>query len=140
MDQKVKKAIYNAVENEPFAKAMKIRLLELELGFSTVEMIYDPDTMNNIYARAHGGALFALIDEAFETAGQTKGTIAVALNVNITYVHSPQPGARLRAEANRISETKRTESYDIKITDQDGNLITTCKALAYQTGKPIPFL
>ncbi len=140
MDQKVKKAIYRAVENEPFAKAMKISLVELELGFSAVEMIYDPASMNNIYARAHGGALFALIDEAFETAGQTDGSIAVALNVNVTYVSSPEPGVKLRAEAKRVSQTKKTSSYDIRVSGESGDLIATFSALAYRTGKPIPFL
>ena len=140
MDQNVKNAIYEAVEKEPFAKAMKIQLVELELGCSAVEMTYDPDHMNNIYDRAHGGALYALIDEAFETAGQTDGTIAVALNVNVTYVASPQPGVKLRAEARQNSQTKKTASYDIKVNDQNGNLIATCSALAYRTGKPIPFL
>jgi len=140
MDQKVRNAIYNAVEKEPFAKTMKMKLVELELGYSAIEMIYDPDNMNNIYDRAHGGALFALIDEAFETAGQTDGTIAVALNVNVTYVSSPEPGVKLRAEAKQNSQTKKTASYDIKVTDQNGNLIAICSALAYRTGKPIPFL
>ena len=140
MDQKVRHAIYDAVEKEPFAKAMKIQLVELKLGYSAVEMIYDPANMNNIYERAHGGALFALIDEAFETAGQTDGTIAVALNVNVTYVSSPEAGVKLRAEARQNSQTKKTASYDIKVTDQKGNTIATCSALAYRTGKPIPFL
>jgi acyl-CoA thioesterase len=140
MDEKVREAIKNAVKRETFAQALNMTLIELEDGHSVVEMIYTPENMNNIYDRAHGGALFGLIDEAFETAGQTKGTIAVALNVNITYVTSPKPGSRLRAEANRVSETQKTASFDIKITDQDGNIITTCQALAYQTGKPIPFL
>ena len=140
MDQKVKNAIYDAVEKEPFANAMKIKLVELELGYSAVEMIYDPVNMSNIYDRAHGGALFALIDEAFETAGQTDGTIAVALNVNVTYVSSPESGVKLRAEARRNSQTKKTASYDIKVSDQNGNLIATCSALAYRTGKIIPFL
>jgi acyl-CoA thioesterase len=103
-------------------------------------MIYEPDKMNNIYARAHGGAIYALIDEAFETAGQTDGTIAVALNVNVTYVSSPQPGRRLQAVARRISQTKKTAGYDIKVSDQNGQIIATCQALAYRTGKPIPFL
>jgi len=140
MDQTVKKAIYDAVEKEPFAKAMKIKLVELELGYSAVEMMYDPDHMNNIYDRAHGGALFALIDEAFETAGQTDGTIAVALNVNVTYVSSPEPGVKLRAEAKQNSQTKKTAGYDIKVSDQNGTLIATCSALAYRTGKLISFL
>jgi acyl-CoA thioesterase len=108
MDQNVRNAIYSAVKKEPFAKGMKIELVELELGYSAVEMIYDPTQLNNIYERAHGGALYALIDEAFETAGQTDGTIAVALNVNVTYVSSPEPGVRLRAEAKNISQTKKT--------------------------------
>jgi acyl-CoA thioesterase len=140
MDQKVSNAIYEAVKKEPFAKGMKINLVELELGYSAVEMIYDPDNMNNIYDRAHGGALYALIDEAFETAGQTDGTIAVALNVNVTYVSSPEPGVKLRAEAKRISQTKKTASYDIRVADEKDNLIATCSALAYRTGKAIPFL
>ena len=140
MDQKVKNAIYGAVEDEPFAKAMRISLVELELGYSVVEMDYDPEKMNNIYARAHGGAVFALIDEAFETAGQTDGTIAVALNVNVTYVSSPEPGVRLRAEAKRVSQTKKTASYDIRVSAKGGSLIATCSALAFRTGKPIPFL
>lgn len=140
MDQNVRNAIYSAVKEEPFAKAMEIKLVELELGYSAVEMIYDPTHMSNIYERAHGGALFALIDEAFETASQTDGTIAVALNVNVTYVSSPEPGVRLRAEAKNVSQTKKTAGYDIRVTDEKNSLIATCSALAYRTGKPIPFL
>jgi acyl-CoA thioesterase len=140
MDQAVRDAIYGAVEKEPFARALKMKLVELELGYSAVEMTYDPSTMNNIYDRAHGGAIFGLIDEAFEAAGQTEGTVAVALNVSVTYVSSPKAGQRLRAEAREVSRTKKTAGFDIKVADKDGNLIATCQALAYRTGKPIPFL
>jgi acyl-CoA thioesterase len=140
MEQKVKKAIEQAVKNEPFAQALNLELVELETGHSVVHMIYEPEKMNNIYDRAHGGALYALIDEAFETAGQTDGTVAVALNVNVTYVSSPKPGLQLRAEANRVSQTRKTASYDIKVTDQNGELIALCQALAFDTAKPIPFL
>lgn len=140
MDPAVKAAIYRAVENEPFAQALKMELLELSDGCSLVEMPYDPGTMNNIYQRAHGGAVFALIDEAFETAGQTDGTIAVALNVNVTYVSSPEPGARLRARARQVSQTRKTAGYEIRITTAGDRLVATCQALAYRTGKPIPFL
>ena len=140
MDEAVKKAITLAVKKEPFAQALKMELVELEDGYSVVRMVYNPDKMDNIYSRAHGGAVFGLIDEAFETAGQTGGTIAVALNVNITYIASPQPGVVLEAQARRVSQTKKTAVYEIKVTDQDNSLIATCQALAYRTGKPIPFL
>ena len=137
MDEKVREAIKNAIKRETFAQALNMKLIELDDCHSVVEMIYDPGNMNNMLDRAHGGALFGLMDEAFEMACHTKGTIAVALNMNITFVTSPQPGSRLRAEANQVSKTKKTASFDIKITDQDGNIITTCQALAYQTGKSI---
>ena len=140
MDQKVREAIFEAVKKEPFARALQMELMELADGYSVGQMIYEPEKMDNIYARAHGGAIYALIDEAFETAGQTDGTIAVALNVNVTYVSSPEPGLRLQAEARRVSQTRKTASYDIKVTDQNGQITALCQALAFRTGKPIPFL
>ncbi|MEW6672078.1 MAG: PaaI family thioesterase [Thermodesulfobacteriota bacterium] len=140
MDPAIKTAIFQALESEPFSLLMKMKLVKLESGYSAVEMVYQPEKMDNIYSRAHGGAIYGLIDEAFETAGQTEGTVAVAMNVNVTYVSSPEPGTRLRAEARRISQTKRTACYDIRVTDPDNRIIATCQALAYRTGKPIPFL
>ena len=140
MDPRVKAAIETAVVQEPFARSMGIELRNLEDGYSLVEMVYDPSRQNNIYGRAHGGAVFGLIDEAFETAGQTDGTVAVAMNVNVTYIVSPEPGDRLHAEARRVAQTKKTANYDIKVTDSSGRLIAVCQALAYRTGKPIPFL
>lgn len=140
MDPKVKAAIETAVQQEPFAKSVGIKLLELNDGYSLVEMFYNPACHNNIYDRAHGGALFGLIDEAFETASQTEGSVAVAMNVNVTYICSPETGARLWAEARRIAQTKRTATYDIRVTDAGNQLIAVCQALAYRTGKPIPFL
>ena len=140
MDQAVKECILKAVKKEPYALALNMELVELGKGYSAVEMTYDPETMSNIYGRAHGGAIYALIDEAFETAGQTDGTIAVALNINVTYVSSPEASTRLRAEAQKVSQTKKTAVYDIKVEDADGRLIAICQALAFCTGKPIPFL
>ena len=140
MDPKVKAAIMAAVKREPFAQTFRMDLLELDDGHSVVEMIYRPEIADNLYARAHGGAIYGLIDEAFETSSQTDGTICVAMNVNVTYVASPAKNARLRAESNQISQTKKTAGYDIRITDEAGTLIATCQALAYRTGKPIPFL
>ncbi len=140
MDQTVKTAIFNAVDKEPFARALNLKLVELDIGYSVVEMTYDPETMSNMFARAHGGAIFTLIDEAFETVCQTDGIVTVALNVSVTYLSSPEKRTRLRAEAVEINRTKRTANYDIKVKDPAGQLVATCQALAYRTGKTLPFL
>ena len=140
MNAELKEAIFRRVKLEPFAQTLKMELVELDEGFSAVEMSYDAAVMDNMFSRAHGGDIFALIDEAFETVCQTVGTATVALNVSVNYVASPERGARLRAEAREVSGTKRTASYDIKVKDQEGTLIASCQALAYRTGKPLPFL
>ncbi len=140
MDDSIRQAIFRGVEQEPLARTMGMELVELAEGFSAVEMTYVPETMDNLFRRAHGGAIFSLIDEAFETVCQTCGGVTVALNVNVTYVASPESGARLRAEAREISSTKRTANYDIRVSDREGRLIATCQALAFRTGKPLPFL
>ena len=140
MDRKIREAILQGVKREPFARTMNIELVELEEGFSAVEMTYEPETMDNLFSRAHGGAIFSLIDEAFETVCQTCGAVTVALNVSVTYVASPKDRARLRAEAREISSTKQTASYDIRVSDQEGRLIAFCQALAFRTGKPLPFV
>ncbi len=140
MDPKVKEAIHLAVRQEALANTLGMRLVELEEGRSVVEMTCRAEVMNNIFGRVHGGAIFALIDEAFETVCQADGTISVGLNVNVSYVSSPDAEAILQAEARLVSKSKRTATYDIKVSDRKGQLIATCHALAYRTGTPLPFL
>lgn len=139
MDEKIKKAIYHQVEKEPFAQKFGLQLVALDEGYSRVEMVFTPD-MQNIFGMAHGGALFALIDEAFETASNSHGTIAVALNMNITYISSPPLGSKLIAEAKEFNRTNKTANYDIKIYDERNQLIASCQALVYRKGTPLPFL
>ena len=139
MDEKIRKAIMKQVEREPFGQKFGIKLVALDDGYSKVEMNFTPD-MVNIFGIAHGGALFAVIDEAFETASNSHGTMAVALNMNVTYISSPSPGSKLIAEAREFSQTPRTASYDIKVFDERNTLIASCQALVYRKGQRLPFL
>jgi acyl-CoA thioesterase len=96
--------------------------------------------IENIFGAVHGGALFALVDEAFQLACNTHGILSVALNVSITYVAAPSSGALLEARAEEIHKTNRTASYYCDIREADGGkLICTAQALAYRTGKEIDF-
>ena len=139
MDSNVREAIFRQVEREPFARKFGLRLVDLDAGYSKVEMDFTPD-MENLFGMAHGGALFALIDEAFETASNSHGTMAVALNMNVTYISSPSPEVRLVAEAKELNRTDKTAVYDIRVSDDKDNLIASCQALVYRMGKPLPFL
>jgi len=138
MDKKVREAIFRQVAKEPFAEKFGLRLTALDDGYSRVEMRFTKD-MENLFGQAHGGALFALIDEAFETASNSHGTMAVALNMNISYLSSPTEEATLAAEAWELNRTNKTALYEIRVTENT-RLIASCQALVYRLGKPLPFL
>jgi acyl-CoA thioesterase len=104
-----------------------------------VAMSFTED-MENMFGMAHGGALFALIDESFEVASNSHGTMTVALNMNITYIATPAKRSSLTAEAKEFNRTKKTASYDIRVTDSQNNLIAVCQALVYRKDKKLPFL
>lgn len=139
MDEKTKEAFFRQVQQEPFAKKFGLRLIDIADGFSRVEMEFTPD-MENLFGLAHGGALFALIDEAFETASNSHGTLALALNMNITYLSPPSPGSRLIAEAREIHQTQKTSLCEIRVFDEQNRPIANCQALAYRKGTPLLFL
>lgn len=140
MKAEIREAIFRAAQEEPLVVTLGMKLVELGDGFSVVEMRCRAEMMDNLFGRTHGGAIYSLIDEAFETAAQSDGTVCVALNVNVSYVVSPEPGSMLRAEAKRISQTRKTAGYEIRVTDTAGVLIANCQTTAYRTGKQLPFL
>jgi len=89
-----------------------LKLIDVQEGYAKVAMRFSED-LENMFGMAHGGAIFSLIDAAFEIASNSHGTMAVALNMNINYLASPEKGAMLTAEAREINRHKKTAAYDI---------------------------
>ena len=139
IDDDVRRAIQDRVAQEPFARKLGLRLVDLDAGYARVEMDVASD-MANIFDMFHGGAIFSLMDEAFQVACNSHGTVAVALNVSISYLSAPEMGSRLIAEAREIHKTAKTAHYAIQVTDDRGKLVASCQALAYRKGTPLPFL
>jgi len=139
MNETVKNAIFKKFTAEPFAGKLGLKLVEMNDGYARVDMVFTAD-MENMFGMAHGGAIFSLMDAAFEVASNSHGTMAVALSMNINYLASPAAGATLTAQAKEINRTKRTAAYEIRATDDSGNLLASCQSLVYRMDKPLPFL
>ena len=139
MNDSLRRSMLAHAAAEPFARKMNLTVTTLETGRAVVEM---PCTANtaNLFDMTHGGAIFSLMDEAFQLACNSHGSVALALNVSVTYHAPPEKGATLRAEAKEQHRSRRTGSYLISVTDAGGRAIATCQALAYRTDKPLPFL
>ena len=136
---KIFDAIIKRVREEPYAKKLGMELIELDAGYSKVKMTFKED-MENIFGMVHGGAIFSLIDEAFETAANTHGTVAVALSMNITYIKPVSAGDVLYAEAKEMSLSGRIGTYVINVENERGDLIALCQALVYRKKHELPFL
>jgi len=139
MNENVFSAIFRKVAKESYAQKLGIRLVELGPGHSIVEMSPQEDT-ENIFGMTHGGAIFSLLDEAFETSCNSHGRVAVALNVTVSYHHPPDRKSTLRAESTEVHCSQKTATYEIKVTDEKNNLIASCLALAYRKKEKLPFL
>ena len=139
MDNKVFDAIFKKVENEPYANKLGMKLLKLDYGYSLVEMHFTEDVAN-IFGMPHGGAIFSLVDEAFETASNSHGTVALALNMNISYLKSPSLGDILYAEAREINKSNRMSNCNIEVRNNRNELIAVCQTIAYRKKDMLPFV
>ena len=138
-ETKVLERLSGEISREPFGRIFDFRLKDLKPGYALVEMDVT-ERLQNSLGMVHGGAIFSLMDQAFEAASNSHGTVAVALNMNISYFRPPKFGGILRAEASEINLTRRTGTYAIEVRDEEGTLIANCQAMVYRKDNPLPFL
>lgn len=133
------KAIGDNFRDEPYAKLFGIRLVELGYGFAQVKMEISKD-MANLFGGAHGGAVFSLMDAAFELAANSYGTVAVALSMSINYIGPAMVGKAFTAQAREVSRSSRISTYELTVRSEEGVLIASCQAMAYRKKDKLPFL
>ncbi|MBN2060250.1 MAG: hotdog fold thioesterase [Deltaproteobacteria bacterium] len=138
MDKTIE-SLKNRIKKESYAQKIGMRLVELKEGYAIIEMETRED-MENIFGMTHGGAIFSLIDEAFQLSCNSYGTVALALNVNVTYHRSPDRMSKLRAISEEVHRSGKTATYTIRVTDERENIIASCMALAYRKSEKLPFL
>lgn len=132
-------ALIEASRREPYAKKLGLEVLLVEPGRCKVQMRVEPD-MVNVFGITHGGAVFSLMDEAFQLACNAHGTTAYALNLSVTYVKASSPGDLLTADVREIASTPRTATYETRVSAESGELIAVGQALAYKKREPLPFV
>jgi acyl-CoA thioesterase len=118
---------------EGYAHFLGMELEELQEGYARVRMRVEP-RFHNIFSTLHGGALFSLLDEAFELACNSHVEDAVAMSVTVHYI-KPLLEGWVKAEAKEIALTARTGIYDIEARDEEGNLVALARAICYRKRK-----
>lgn len=124
---------------EPYSQIFGMEIAELEPGHARVQM-QTTDRMNNLFSSTHGGAIYSLLDAAFELTVNSHGTVAVALQVNVNYLSAAVPGEKLTAEGREVNRSRKISACEIRVTGEDGRLVATSQTLAFRKKDPLPFL
>lgn len=125
-------------KNDLFAKGVGVELLEVKEGYSKACLKITEEHLN-AGGRTQGGAIFTLADLALAAAANSHGTLAFSLSSNITFLRSSGPGDTLYAEARERYVGRTTGYYQIDITNQEGQLITTFESSVFRKGDKLPF-
>jgi acyl-CoA thioesterase len=111
----------------PFAHLLGMEIIEARPGWAKVVM--DATGKENVLGVAHGGAIFALADQAFAAAANRGDVLQVAVSVHIHYL-APAKG-RLEAVARLIGETD-TYSHLLVEVKSGERLVATFEGVAYK--------
>lgn len=121
--------------NDHFARHCGCELLEVTPGEATARMVIQPFHMNGANT-VHGGALFTLADFVFAVAVNSRGQLALAINVSMTFINAAF-GGTLVARAREISCNRRLGVYQVDINDEQGQLIAQFQGTAYRKSEPL---
>jgi uncharacterized protein (TIGR00369 family) len=124
-------------KNDSFAQSFGIILDELTEDTVKMHMVLKPE-MNNFHGRPHGAAIYGLADAAFSVIGNNQNNISVALDCNIYYHASPEPGKNLYVIGKRINQTRKIGTYKFNLyTEENGYKVKVATMMSnlYRTGK-----
>ena len=118
------------VENDRFARHLGVDMLEYGNGRAKASMVIRDHHLNSA-GTVHGGAIFALADAVFSAASNSHGTLAMAINVSISYFKAVSSGT-LTASAEEVSLNPRLATYLIPVFDEQGSRIALFQGTVYR--------
>lgn len=122
-------------DDDRFARHCGIELVSVEPGHATAKMTIKPEHLNG-YDIVQGGAVFTLADLAFAAASNSHGTIAVAINVSITFIKATKTGT-LYAEAREVAKNPKLGTYLVDVRDDQGDMVAQFQGLVYRKSERI---
>nr|WP_320160707.1 hotdog fold thioesterase [uncultured Methanoregula sp.] len=121
-----------AFNESEFAKLLGMTVTSARDGFA--EVVMDCTGKKNPHGVAHGGAIFALADQAFGIAANCGGKDRVAVSVHIHYI-APASGA-LVARAMLAADNGKYSTYRVVVHEGE-RLIAEFEGVSLQVSPPV---
>jgi len=123
-------------DRDRYAVHNGIRVVEVSPGKAVTRMKVEEQHLNGV-GTVQGGAVFTLADLAFAAAVNSHGTVAVAINVSITFIKAAAAGT-LYAHAVETTKNPKLATCDIRVVNEEDELIATFQGLAYRKKESLP--
>ena len=115
------------------AKLLGYHIISVTPGGARVGMTVRDDMCNGHHT-CHGGLIFALADSAFAAACNSHNESNVAAAASIDFLAPAREGDELVGEASEVWRSGRTGIYEIKVTNQRGELIALFRGRSHRIG------
>ena len=109
---------------------------EMTPGRAICSMIVREDMVNS-HLYCQGGLIFTLADHTFAYACMSTNKASVTLSAQIIFTHPAKLGDTLTATAQVITESGRTATCDVTVTNQEEKIIARCSGVNYRMKKPL---
>ncbi len=134
MEITAQKVVEYMMGNDMFSKWLGISVLDINDGYSKIQMKVRPEMINGL-GTVHGGIAFSFADSAFAFACNNRNILSVALDTSINFIKPIFVGNTIIAEAKEIHNGRSTGLYHITITNQDDNVVAIFKGTCFRTEK-----
>ncbi len=118
------------IKNDRFAEMIGVEIVEHGAGTAKARLELREEHLNSA-GTAHGGLIFSLADAVFSVASNSHGTLAMAINVSISFFKAVREGT-LTADGREISFNPRLATYLIEVRDETGDLVASFQGTVYR--------
>ena len=114
-----------------FAANAGCRITEVDATHAVAEMTVTKEHLNGGNV-CQGGALFTLADLAIAALMNHSGQLTFGINSGIMFVSSAKEGDLLRAEAVSVADHHKIPAVEVRVTNQEGQLICHVTGMGYR--------
>jgi acyl-CoA thioesterase len=118
------------IQQDLYARYLGVEVCRWREGYAKAKLKLNHNHLNSVNT-VHGGVIFSLADSAFSVASNSHGSVAVAIQVCISYFKAVSSGT-LYAEAKEVSRNPKLATYLIEVTDDTGSLLGLFQGTVYR--------
>jgi acyl-CoA thioesterase len=130
--------VSHMLNQDAFSNWLGIELSEVRAGYCKAQLTIRNEMLNGFHI-AHGGIAYALADSNLAFASNTYGVQCVSIETSISHVLKVQAHDVLMAECKEVYRGKKTAIYEVRVQNQNNDLIALFKGTVFITQKEWEF-